>query len=130
MIIYVDSSSLAMALVDEPGSAATVALLRSATAVVTSELAHVELRRLHHRLGLSDPDDRVDGLLARCDVVRLDREVLLAAGRLRDADLGSLDAIHLATALEFGDHLASFVTHDLVLGRAAAAHDLDVTTPG
>ena len=129
MILYVDSSSLAKALVDEPDSDATIAVLRSASAVVTSELAHVELRRRHHRLGLPDADRRVDDLLARCDVVRLDRPLLLAAGRLSAADLGSLDAIHLATALQLGGHLASFVTHDLVLGRAAQAHDLDVTTP-
>lgn len=72
---------------------------------------------------------RVDDLLGRCDVVRLDRQVLVAAGRLSHAALGSLDAIHLATALQLGDHLATFVTHDLVLGRAATAHDLAVATP-
>jgi len=93
VIVYVDSSSLAKALVDEPASDATVALLGSARAVVTSELAHVELRRLHHRLGLSDADARVDDLLGRCDVVRLDRELLVQAGRLPDDHLGPLDAI-------------------------------------
>ncbi len=129
MILYADSSSLAKVLVDEPESDVTVALLASATAVVTSELAHVELRRLHHRLGLGDADRRVDDLLARCDVVRLDRDLLLTAGRLTDADLGSLDALHLATALELGDHLGTFVTHDHVLARAARAHDVDVSTP-
>lgn len=129
MIAYADSSSLAKTLVEEPESAATVALLRTADAIVTSELAHVELRRLHHRLGLADADQRVDALLARCDVVRLEIDLLVAAGRLTDPGLGSLDAIHLASALEFGIHLAVFVTHDAVLGRAAEAHDLAVATP-
>lgn len=129
MIVYADSSSLAKTLIDEPESGATIAVLRSASAVVISELAHVELRRLHHRLGLVDADRRVDDLLTRCNVVRLDRALLLAAGRLSGADLGSFDAIHLATALQLRGHLASFVTHDLVLGRAAQAHDLDVATP-
>lgn len=128
MIAYVDSSSLAKTLIEEPDSVATVALLRSAGSVVTSELAHVELRRLHHRLGLPDADRRVDTVLARCDVVRLDPTLLVAAGRLPDIDLGSLDAIHLATALQFGVHLSMFVTHDVVLGRAAQAHDLERRT--
>lgn len=128
-MLYVDSSSLAKALVDEPETDATIAMLAAATTVVTSELAHVELRRLHHRLGLADGDARVDGLLARCDVVRLDADVLVAAGRLPDPDLGSLDAVHLASALLLGDGLSRFVTHDLVLGRAAVAHDLEVATP-
>lgn len=129
MIAYVDSSSLAKTLVEEPDSAATVAMLRSVGSVVTSEVAHVELRRLHHRLGLPDADRRVDTLLTRCDIVRLDPALLVSAGRLPDMDLDPLDAIHLATALQFGAHLGMFVTHDVVLGRSAQAHDLEVVTP-
>ncbi len=129
MIAYVDSSSLAKALVREPESTATMSLLASADTVVTSELAHVELRRLHHRLALTDADVRVDALLARCDVVRVATALLLAAGRLVDTRLGSLDAIHLATALSLRESLAMFVSHDRVLGQVAQAHGLDVVAP-
>lgn len=129
MIVYVDSSSLAKALVREPESTATMSLLASADTVVTSELAHVELRRLHHRLALTDADVRVDALLARCDVVRVATALLLAAGRLVDTRLGSLDAIHLATALSLRESLAMFVSHDRVLGQVAQAHGLDVVAP-
>jgi hypothetical protein len=41
----------------------------------------------------------------------------------------TLDAIHLATALELGDELTAFVCYDDRLSAAAAALGLPVVTP-
>ena len=41
----------------------------------------------------------------------------------------SLDALHLAAALELGDELAGFITYDDRLASAASAHGITVVTP-
>jgi predicted nucleic acid-binding protein len=47
-----------------------------------------------------------------------------------DPHLGSLDAIHLVCALEIGPELASFITYDRTLARAATRADLPLEQPG
>jgi predicted nucleic acid-binding protein len=42
----------------------------------------------------------------------------------------ALDAIHLASAMEYGSDLASFVSYDARLSAAAAALGLPVVSPG
>ena len=58
------------------------------------------------------------------------RELLGDAARLEPADLRSLDAIHLATALRSGDRLTAVVTYDQRLSAAAERHGLRVLAPG
>jgi uncharacterized protein len=60
----------------------------------------------------------------------LDDALLDAAATLDPANLCSLAAIHLATALSVRDDLGAFVTYDQRLAEAAARHDLPVTQPG
>jgi predicted nucleic acid-binding protein len=52
-----------------------------------------------------------------------------AAARLDPAILRTLDAIHLASALDLGDDLDGLVTYDARLGDAARAHGVAVTAP-
>jgi predicted nucleic acid-binding protein len=66
----------------------------------------------------------VDGALTRLDLVVLTRDVLLAAGRLPDVALRSLDAIHVATALSIDAD--SFLTADRRQADAAEAVGLMV----
>jgi len=44
-------------------------------------------------------------------------------------DLRSIDALHLATALEIGEDLEGVVTYDERMIRAASVADLHVVTP-
>ncbi len=44
--------------------------------------------------------------------------------------LRSLDAVHLAAALELGDELEGIVTYDDRLAEAAALHGIAVIAPG
>ncbi len=52
-----------------------------------------------------------------------------AAARLGPILLHSLDALHLASALELGDDLESIVCYDERLSQAAAALGIPVTAP-
>lgn len=52
-----------------------------------------------------------------------------AAARLEPAELRSLDAVHLAVALELGDSLGGLVTYDHRLAEAAALYGIEVVAP-
>lgn len=52
------------------------------------------------------------------------------ASGLHPVLLRTLDAIHLATALQFADELAVLVTYDRRLAQAAADNGLQVAAPG
>ena len=52
------------------------------------------------------------------------------AADLAPPELRSLDALHLATALELGGELGRFFCYDSRLARAAAALSVDVQHPG
>lgn len=55
--------------------------------------------------------------------------VLIAAGTLLPADLRSLDAVHLATAQQFGADLAQVVTYDERMAEAAKTLGWSVASP-
>jgi uncharacterized protein len=59
----------------------------------------------------------------------LDEGVLEAATALQPAELRSLDAIHLATALSARAEIGVFVTYDQRLATAASAHGFEVVAP-
>ena len=61
-------------------------------------------------------------------LVRGERE-LEAASRLPDPALRTLDAIHLATALQLDRDLDALVTYDSRLAAAAERQHLPVVTP-
>jgi predicted nucleic acid-binding protein len=68
-------------------------------------------------------------LLARLALVDVDRRILAAAAALEPAELRTLDAIHLATALAVREDLAGLVTYDRRLAAAAERLDLEVFAP-
>jgi uncharacterized protein len=57
------------------------------------------------------------------------RAVAEAASRLPDPSLPSLDAVHLATALQLSGELEALVTYDRRLAAAAGRQRLPVVTP-
>ena len=68
-------------------------------------------------------------LLEAVTLTQVTTAVFEQAGRLDPASLRSLDAIHLAAALDLGDDLDGLVTYDSVLARAAASAGIEVTAP-
>jgi predicted nucleic acid-binding protein len=62
--------------------------------------------------------------------VGVTRAVLESASRLPDPAARSLDAIHLATALQLRQDLDAMVTYDERLASAAGRQQLPVVVPG
>ncbi len=120
MRIYLDTSAAAKVLVDEIESDALTAYLDRADSgreIVSSALLETELRRLAVRLDLAQAS--VSELLARVDLVDPSRSIFHEAGVLPGANLRSLDALHLATALRAeADVLVAYDTRLLEAARA------------
>lgn len=130
MIAYIDSSVIVRYVLQQPDRLPEVGQL---VGRVTSLLSQVECLRVVDRLrllGHIDDDElaarreAVYRQLARMHRVGISRAVLDRAAGSFPTMLGSLDAIHLATALQWRERRATdlaFATHDRQLGRAAAA---------
>jgi predicted nucleic acid-binding protein len=125
---YVDSSALVKLAVREPESAALRRYLVRHRPLVSSALARTEVVRALLPHG---PDAVRQGreVLARVGLLRINDRVLDAAGSLAPTELRSLDAIHLASAEQFGSDLRAFVTYDERLAAAAAGRGLRVVHP-
>jgi predicted nucleic acid-binding protein len=129
-VIYLDTSAFAKLIRGERETSALEAFLRErpGAPLVSSALLLVETRRAVLRQA---PDQlaRTDLLLTRIDQVEITRAVLEAASRLPDPTLRSLDAIHLATALQLARDLDALVTYDSRLATAAGRQRLPLITP-
>lgn len=135
MIAYLDSSVLLRKVLRQPGALREWAAIRTG---VASALAETEclrsLDRLRLRTGLADRDlarrrEAVFRLLESLEVVEVTAPVLARAAQPLPTELGTLDAIHLATALLWREHNGSDIvmaTHDLALATAARACGLAV----
>jgi predicted nucleic acid-binding protein len=129
-VIYLDTSAFVKLIQGEPETPALRRFLTEhpESTLVSSALLAVETRQAILRQA---PDQlaRADLLLTRIDQVDITRAVLEAASRLPDPSLPSLDAIHLATALQLGGDLDALVTYDSRLAAAAGQQRLPVVTP-
>jgi len=126
---YLDSSALVKLVVFEAESTALRAWLTSENRdPVTSDLARTELLRAVRRAA---PDRAVAAheVLATMTVLTLSTETFEAAARLDPMTLRSLDALHLAVALELGDDLDGIVVYDERLADAANAYGISTLAP-
>lgn len=135
MIAYIDTSALLRIVLREPGA---LEELRSYEALVSSELIAVESRRTIDRLRLQgaltteEAAERarvVADWLDAIDLVLLRPPVLSRASDPLPTPLGTLDAIHLVTALIWRERMGSLpviATHDTALGLAARAFGFEV----
>ena len=135
MIAFIDSSVVLRLLLGEPHQIRNLADLKRA---VVSDLLEVECRRTIDRMRLSarltdhDVERRLVGLariLSACERVALTRSVLNRAQQAFPTTLGTLDAIHLATAVLWAEREQIFpvvLTHEQELGRAARAVGFEV----
>lgn len=137
MTAYVDTSALLRLVLREPGALED---LRSYDALVSSELVAVEGARTIDRLRLQgaltveEAAARLRAIadwLEAIDLVLLRPLVLSRASEPLPTPLGTLDAIHLATALIWRERmgaLPTMATHDSALGLAARSFGFDVIT--
>jgi predicted nucleic acid-binding protein len=68
--------------------------------------------------------------MAGMTILALTDQVIERAAALEAATLRSLDAIHIASALELMPELRAFVTYDARQAAAALAVGLSVVAPG
>ena len=127
-LLYLDSSALVKLVVPEPESRALRDVLPSWPDRVSSVVAEIEVERVARRIG-GGAIRRVRSVLARLAFVDLEEEVRGRAVALGPAELGAIDAIHLATALTLGDDLGAFCSYDARLQDAASAAGVDVVAP-
>jgi predicted nucleic acid-binding protein len=132
---YVDTSALLRLVFREADSLDD---LRTYDRLVSSELTGVESRRTIDRLrlqGLITADQAavrlrvVTDWLEAIDLVALRPAILDRAGEPLPVPLGTLDAIHLATALIWRDRvetIAVIATHDAALALAARSYGFDI----
>jgi predicted nucleic acid-binding protein len=108
MTAYLDSSvALRYILAGE----VTIRHVQDYPRVISSELLEIECRRVIHRVrmqreltddGVVEAFRRLDGLLQGIDLLELSREVKLRAMESFPVVVGTLDALHIATALFWG----------------------------
>jgi predicted nucleic acid-binding protein len=135
VIAYLDTSALLRLVLGEQGA---LEEMRSCAGLVSSELLAVEsLRtidrlRLQGALSVEEAASRraiVAEWLEAVDLVLLQRPVLARASEPFPTPLGTLDALHLATALVWQDRMRQTVvmaTHGRDLALAARAFGLEV----
>ena len=135
MIAYVDSSALLRLILREPDS---LEELRSYETLVASELLAVECPRTIDRLRLQGSLSMeeavfrmaaVSNWLEAVDLVLLQRPILARASEPFPTPLGTLGALHLATALVWRDRMGQdlvMATHDGGLAIATRAFGIEV----
>jgi len=124
---YLDTSAFIKLVRSEPESPA----LRQELAgreLLSSALLTVEGRRAARRYG-DLAARRANAALAAITLIPLDEPILDAAAALDPAELRSLDALHLATAVSLGKQLERLYCYDLRLTDAAQALGIQVSRP-
>jgi uncharacterized protein len=135
MIAYVDSSVLLRVALGQPNALAEWRDIERgvSSALVTTESLRT-LDRVRLRVNLSDIEvarrrATILSIIDSLELVEIDSVVLERAAQPMPTELGTLDAIHLASALLWKDALnvdPVMATHDKALALAAQAHGLKV----
>ena len=135
MIAYVDSSVLLRVALGQANALPQWHQIDRgiSSALITTESLRT-LDRLRVRTGLADAQVAIRratilNLIGSLELVEIDAIVLDRAAQPMPTELGTLDAIHLATALLWQEAHGvdpTVVTHDIALGLAAQAHGLKV----
>ena len=129
MAFYVDTSAAVKLVITEVGSRA---MLRWANehgdGLLSSDLLRTELLRAVRRGG-PDQMQRARRVLDSLTLVTVPTSMFERAGELDIEGLRSLDAVHLAVALDLGDDLDGIVTYDERLGDVARSFGVTVIAP-
>ncbi|HEY4376271.1 MAG TPA: type II toxin-antitoxin system VapC family toxin [Acidimicrobiales bacterium] len=129
MPYYLETSAAVKLVVVERGSKALRTWLdQVADALVSSDLTRTELLRVTRRAAPGQMR-QARAVLESLILIEPSTALFERAGDLEPGLLRSLDALHLAAALELGDELDGIVTYDDRLADAARAHGLVVIAP-
>ena len=135
MIAYIDSSALLRILLNQEGKVEEFTRVEKA---VSSVLMRTECLRTLDRLKLQGKltensyvqvTREFYACCASIEFIRLTQGILNRAAAPMPVSIGTLDAIHLSSALAWSEQfhvLPSFFTHDEQLGKAALSFGLPV----
>ncbi len=135
MIAYVDASVLLRVVLGQPDALPEWSQIErgiSSALIATESLRTLDRLRVRVKLGDAEVAKRRSAILeliASLEIVEVDATVLDRASQPMPTELGTLDAIHLATALLWKDVMRqplTMATHDSALALAARAHGLPV----
>lgn len=129
-LAYLDSSALAKYFLHEPELPHLVQRVGRVSRAATSIIAMVEVPRAVARRGDAVHQGDIRRRVGRLTLVAVDRTLAAVAAAVGPPGLRSLDAIHLASALELGPELDAFLTYDRRLAIAARDLGLPVESPG
>lgn len=127
MAWYLDTSAFLKLLVQEAETFALREWFGAHEPLWSSQLLRTEALRAASRLGIDVTT--VETTLAAISLVLPAVSTFLVAGRLDPPELRSLDALHLAAALELGDDLEGVVTYDGRMIAGAKASQIWVVSP-
>ena len=127
---YLDSSAIVKLVVADPETPALEQDLARRAGLLSSRLGAAELRRAARRSGQRRVLQQIDDVFESLVFVEISIAILERAGAMGPDDLGTLDAIHLATAESLDVSPMDFITYDARLAKAAAEHGLSVCQPG
>ena len=130
---YVDSSAIVKLIWSEAESSALAEFVlsdeRSAKTLITSAVSRIEVLRATRR--------RDGSLLSRAREVletfsefEITEGIMETAAMVGSPNLRTLDAIHLATAMENASGMRALITYDTRLAQAARELGLLVASPG
>ena len=135
MTAYIDASVILRLALGQPNRLTEWPQIQRgvSSALITTESLRT-LDRLRLRAKLPDVEvatrrGAILSLIASLELVELDAAVLDRASQPMPTEIGTLDAIHLATALlwkEMTGTRVTLATHDEALGLGAKAHGLSV----
>ena len=128
--MYCDTSALAkLVLAEEESRSLQSAIDSSGCQLASSVISEVELFRACRRNSI-DLVETATQVLAQVILLPLTASMILKASEVEPPGLRSLDAIHLATALEIVKDLETMVTYDKRMVAAGREAGLRVMSPG
>lgn len=128
--IYADTSALVKLVINESESSSLAEHLRESNLQLTSsEITEIELLRAVAR---ADPDQIPEALalLEQTVLLPLTSGIRRRAASLKPTLMRSLDAIHLATALEIQADLDTLVSYDNRMVEASRSAGIETRSPG
>jgi uncharacterized protein len=128
-VAYLDSSAFVKLIVAEPESLALRGEIARWPQRASSTLLRAETIRALRRSGNTGQVPVARRLLRAVSMIRIDEPLLDRAADLEPGELRTLDAIHLASALQIGQDLGVMIAYDARLTAAAQAYGLAVASP-
>lgn len=125
---YIDTSAALKLVLREPESIPLIEAINTEKPdLVAGYLLETQMRRVVHRTAALT-QSQVTDVLDRVSLVELRPSTFMQAGLLPGTYLRSLDALHLAVAIESGAELV--VSYDTRMIAAARELGLEVASPG